>query len=78
MRLNRDEIPPHVLAGLDQDLAAAQADLDRMARLYRHVLAQEGDIEAMVYLAVLLAGAPCSSVIGMLVAALHRWVPPPS
>lgn len=74
--VNRGDIPPHVLAALDQDLAAAQVDLDRVVRLYRHLLAQEGDVEAMVCTAILVAGAPCSSVIGMLVAALHRWAPP--
>ena len=74
--MSRGDIPPHVLAELDQDLAAAQVDLDRLVHLYRHMLTMEGDVHTMVDLAIVLAAAPPGAMIGMLIAALQRWAPP--
>lgn len=71
--MNRGELPPSLVAALDQDLAAAEVDLDMIIEIYRHALTLDGDIQAMVATSVLLAGAPTGALIGMLITALRRW-----
>jgi hypothetical protein len=71
------KLTPRMVARIDQDLAAAQFDLDCALAVYLSVLAAtEDDIAAMIAASDFLRGAPQDALAGMVIAALHRMTPP--
>lgn len=68
-----DRFPPHVVAIADQDLAQAQAAVDRAMKLYDEAR-DEGELAALLDLLTLLGDLSRPAVNGLATAAIVRLV----